>query len=153
MVVIAHCRRRTVIFQAVRIAANVLAMGFGLNAATAWADADEYTGMAWQPVSTAANPCGIGIPQRGNFPRDLWLNERRPVLNLTVKQSGSQLCYVANGIAEAPVIRARLGDTLAITLRNEITDPAALASLLPAGKLETANPAVPDRAGFMPVIP
>jgi FtsP/CotA-like multicopper oxidase with cupredoxin domain len=153
MVVIAPCRRRAAFFRTARIAANILALGLCLGAATALADADEYAGMAWQPNSTVANPCGIGIPPRGNFPRDLWLNERRPLLSLTVKQSGSQLCYVANGIAEAPVIRARLGDALAITLRNEITDPGALAKLIPAGKLETANPTLADRAGFMPVIP
>jgi FtsP/CotA-like multicopper oxidase with cupredoxin domain len=153
MLVITPCRRRTAFFRIARIAASILALALSINAATAWADADEYVGMDWQPFSTAANPCGIGIPPRGNFPRDLWLNDRRPVLSLTVKQSGSRLCYVANGLAEAPVIRARLGDTLAITLRNEITDPGALARLLPSGKLETANPAVPDRAGFVPVVP
>src|ERR1700761_1813132 len=135
MAVIVPRRRRAGFLLTAAIAASTLALALALclMQRSARADADEYTGMAWQPNSTAANPCGIGIPQRGNFPRDLWLNERRPVLSLTVKQTGSQLCYVANGIAEAPVIRARLGDTLAITLRNEITDPGALAALLPAG--------------------
>ncbi|HVJ51874.1 MAG TPA: multicopper oxidase family protein [Aliidongia sp.] len=119
----------------------------------AWADADEYAGQDWQPVSTAAHPCGIGLPQRGNFPHDRWVNARQPTIKLVVKQEGTRLCYVIDGIAEAPVIRVRQGETLAITVRNEITDPAALAQLLPAGKLDRPNPRVPDAARMVPVTP
>ena len=120
---------------------------------TSWADADEYAGMAWQPYSTAQHPCGIGIPPRGDFPHDRWVNARRPVVRLTVRQEGTRLCYVADGIAEAPVIRVRQGDTLTITLRNEITDPALLEALLPAGKLASPNGSVPHQAGVMDIVP
>jgi hypothetical protein len=41
----------------------------------------------------------------GNFPRDRWVNGRKPTVKLTVRQDGAQLCYVIDGIAEAPVIR------------------------------------------------
>jgi FtsP/CotA-like multicopper oxidase with cupredoxin domain len=118
-----------------------------------WADADEYAGMAWQPYSTAQHPCGIGIPPRGDFPHDRWVNARKPLVKLIVRQEGTRLCYVVGGIAEAPVIRVRQGDTLTITLRNEITDPAALAALLPAGTLTTPNPNLPQQMGIMNIVP
>ncbi len=121
---------------------------------SAWADADEYTGQAWDPTSTPAHPCGVGIPQRGNFPRDRWVNARKPTVKLTVRQDGALLCYVIDGIAEAPVIRVEQGQTLAITLRNEITDPAALEQLLPAaGRREHPVAPVPHHPGVMNVMP
>jgi FtsP/CotA-like multicopper oxidase with cupredoxin domain len=121
---------------------------------TAWADADEYTGQAWNPTSTAAHPCGVGIPQRGNFPRDRWVNGRKPTVKLTVRQDGAQLCYVIDGIAEAPVIRVQQGQTLTVTVRNEITDPAALEKLLPvAGKRERPLAALAHHNGIMDVVP
>ena len=46
----------------------VVALVICVRVGAAWADADEYTGQAWNPTSTAAHPCGIGIPQRGKFP-------------------------------------------------------------------------------------
>ena len=126
----------------------------GLRTESAQADADEYTGQAWNPTSTAAHPCGIGIPQRGNFPRDRWVNARKPTVKLTVRQEGSLLCYVIDGIAEAPVIRVQQGQALTITLRNEITDPAALVKLLPAGgRRERPMSPVPRHPGVMEVVP
>jgi FtsP/CotA-like multicopper oxidase with cupredoxin domain len=123
-------------------------------AGTAWADADEYTGQAWNPTSTAAHPCGVGIPQRGNFPRDRWVNGRKPTVKLTVKQEGAQLCYVIDGIAEAPMIRVQQGQTLTVTVRNEITDPAALEKLLPvAGKRERSTGPIAHHSGVMDVVP
>jgi len=120
---------------------------------SAWADADEYTGQAWNPTSTAAHPCGIGIPQRGNFPRDRWVNGRKPTVRLTVRQDGAQLCYVIDGIAEAPVIRVQQGQTLTVTVRNEITDPVALEKLLPAaGKRERSLAALVHHSGVMDVV-
>jgi FtsP/CotA-like multicopper oxidase with cupredoxin domain len=120
----------------------------------AWADADEYTGQAWNPTSTAAHPCGVGIPQRGNFPRDRWVNGRKPTVKLTVRQDGAQLCYVIDGIAEAPVIRVQQGQTLTVTVRNEITDPAALEKLLPvAGNRERPLAALAHHSGIMDVVP
>ena len=120
----------------------------------AWADADEYTGQAWNPTSTAAHPCGIGIPQRGNFPHDHWVNARKPTVKLTVRQDGTQLCYVIDGIAEAPVLRVQQGQTLTVTVRNEITDPTALQKLLPAASLrERSVGQVPHHGGVMDVAP
>jgi FtsP/CotA-like multicopper oxidase with cupredoxin domain len=132
----------------------VIACTLCLHTGDVWADADEYTGQAWNPISTAAHPCGIGIPQRGNFPRDRLVNARKPTLTLTVRQEGAQLCYVIDGIAEAPVIRVHQGQTLNVTLRNEITDPAALAALLPtAGKRERPLASLPHHPGVMDVVP
>ena len=127
---------------------------FGFRTESSWADADEYTGQAWNPTSTAAHPCGIGIPQRGNFPRDRWVNARKPTVKLTVRQDGALLCYVIDGIAEAPVIRVEQGQTLVVTLRNEITDPAALEKLLPiGGRRDYPMGPVPRQAGVMEVVP
>jgi FtsP/CotA-like multicopper oxidase with cupredoxin domain len=129
-------------------------LALSVPAGTAWADADEYTGQAWNPTSTAAHPCGVGIPQRGNFPRDRWVNGRKPTVKLTVKQAGAQLCYVIDGIAEAPVIRVQQGQTLTVTVRNEITDPAALEKLLPvAGKRERSTGPLAHHSGVMDVVP
>jgi FtsP/CotA-like multicopper oxidase with cupredoxin domain len=129
-------------------------LALSVPAGTAWADADEYTGQAWNPTSTAAHPCGVGIPQRGNFPRDRWVNGRKPTVKLTVKQEGAQLCYVIDGIAEAPVIRVQQGQTLTVTVRNEITDPAALEKLLPvAGKRERSTGLLAHHSGVMDVVP
>lgn len=133
-------------------AAVVLAIGWRVGPARA--DADEYTGQAWNPTSTPAHPCGIGIPQRGNFPHDRWVNARKPTVKLTVRQDGTQLCYVIEGVAEAPVIRVEQGQTLTITVRNEITDPATLEKLLPAtGKREHPIAPVPRHSGVMDVVP
>jgi FtsP/CotA-like multicopper oxidase with cupredoxin domain len=124
------------------------------RAEPAWTDADEYTGQAWNPMSTAAHPCGIGIPQRGDFPRDRWVNARKPTVRLTVRQDGALLCYVIDGLAEAPVIRVEQGQTLTITLRNEITDPLALEKLLSAGgRRESPMASLPRRPGVMDVVP
>jgi FtsP/CotA-like multicopper oxidase with cupredoxin domain len=121
---------------------------------SAHADADEYNGLAWNPTSTPAHPCGIGIPQRGNFPRDRWVNARKPTVTLTVKQAGTVLCYVSDGIAEAPVLRVQQGQTLTITLRNEISDPKVLERLLPAsvGRDRSVS-RVPHRSAVMDVVP
>ena len=74
----------------------------------------------FDPRSTAATPCGVGMPLPGNASPEI-----RPGpegLTLTVRQDGNRLCYVANGSADAPVIRVRQGAELTITLRNEITE-------------------------------
>jgi FtsP/CotA-like multicopper oxidase with cupredoxin domain len=132
----------------------LLLMSMYIPAGPAWADADEYTGQAWNPTSTAAHPCGVGIPQRGNFPRDRWVNGRKPTVKLTVRQDGAQLCYVIDGIAEAPVIRVQQGQTLTVTVRNEITDPAALEKLLPVGsKREHSIGTLGHHSGVMDIVP
>jgi FtsP/CotA-like multicopper oxidase with cupredoxin domain len=106
---------------------------------------------AFDPRSTAAAPCGVGTPPPGHATAEL----RPPPegATLTVRQDGSRLCYVANGVAEAPVIRARQGASLTLTLRNEIVDPAAIEAVMAPGKLTIANAATPAAAGFYPVIP
>lgn len=132
----------------------LLFLASGCHVGLAWADADEYTGQAWNPTSTPAHPCGIGIPQRGNFPHDRWVNGRKPTVKLTVRQDGAQLCYVIDGIAEAPVIRVQQGQTLTITVRNEITDPAALEQLLPAASTREHPLAPPEHhGGVMDIVP
>jgi FtsP/CotA-like multicopper oxidase with cupredoxin domain len=70
-----------------------------------------------------------------------------------VRQDGSRLCYVADGNADAPVIRVRLGAQLTVTLANEITDPGAIDAVSGPGKLTTPNEPVPNAAGFYPVLP
>ncbi len=74
-------------------------------------------------------------------------------ITLTVRQDGNRLCYVANGDADAPVIRVRLGSELTVTLSNEITDPRAIESVSGPGKLTSPNEPVPNAEGFYPVLP
>src|SRR5215469_9645697 len=110
------------------------------------ADAPKF-----DPRSTPQAPCGVGTPAPGHASPEL-----RPGpegITLTVRQDGNRLCYVANGSADAPVIRTRLGAELTITLRNEITDPAAIDAVAGPGKLTTANEPVPRTPGFYQVIP
>ena len=63
------------------------------------------------------------------------------------------LCYVADGIADAPVIRARQGAALTLTLRNEIVDAAAIESVMAPGRLKIANASVPEVPGYYKVVP
>lgn len=101
--------------------------------------------------STGAAPCGTGTPPPGHT-----LPEVRPPsagITLSVRQDGNRLCYVVNGNADAPVIRARLGSELTVTLVNEITDPRAIDGVSGPGKLTSPNEPVPNSAGFYPVLP
>jgi FtsP/CotA-like multicopper oxidase with cupredoxin domain len=137
-----------------RIAWIAVSLAVCLVCRDAAADQDEYNGLAWNPTSTAAHPCGIGLPPRGNFAHDRWVNARKPTVKLTVRQEGTTLCYVIDGLAEAPTIRVKQGATLTVTVRNEITDPAALAKLLPPLVLrDRPVQAVPQSAGVVAVIP
>jgi FtsP/CotA-like multicopper oxidase with cupredoxin domain len=100
-------------------------------------------------ASTTAHPCGTGVPAPGHF-----LPEVRPTgggIAMSVRQDGSHLCYVVNGNADAPVIRVRRGSELVITLRNEITDPAAIDAVTGPGTLRIANGEVPHTPGFYEV--
>jgi FtsP/CotA-like multicopper oxidase with cupredoxin domain len=111
--------------------------------ATAHADYD--------PRSTASAPCGRGVPPPGHTSPQL-----RPAsagITLTVRQDGSRLCYTQDGSADAPVIRVRPGSELTVTLRNEISDPAAIDAVSGPGKLTTANQPVPRTPGLYPVLP
>jgi FtsP/CotA-like multicopper oxidase with cupredoxin domain len=106
---------------------------------------------AFDPHSTAAAPCGVGVPAPGHVSPQV--RPGRDGITLTVRQDGNRLCYVADGSADAPVIRVRQGSQLTITLRNEITDPGAIDAVSGPGKLTRANDPVPHVAGFYPVIP
>ena len=101
--------------------------------------------------STPSAPCGVGVPPPGHAAPELRATPEG--LTLTVRQDHDRLCYTANGIADAPTIRVRLGSDLIITLRNEITDPAAIDSATGPGKFTVATDRVPRSSGFFPVIP
>jgi FtsP/CotA-like multicopper oxidase with cupredoxin domain len=101
--------------------------------------------------STPAAPCGVGIPPPGHLPPDVWATAEG--LTLTVRQDRDRLCYTANGSADAPTIRVRLGSDLIITLRNEITDAEAIDAVTGPGKLSIATDRVPRSPGFFAVIP
>jgi FtsP/CotA-like multicopper oxidase with cupredoxin domain len=105
----------------------------------------------YDPRSSAAAPCGVGTPPPGHVSPELQATDTP--ITLTVRQAGNRLCYTANDSADAPVIRVRVGTELTITLRNEITDPAAIDSVSGPGKLTSANEPVPRTPGFYPVIP
>jgi FtsP/CotA-like multicopper oxidase with cupredoxin domain len=101
--------------------------------------------------STNAAPCGTGTPPPGHIPPEV--RPQSDGITLTVRQDGSRLCYVANGSADAPVIRVRLGSELRVTLQNEITDPGAIDGVSGPGKLTSPNEPVPNSDGFYPVLP
>jgi FtsP/CotA-like multicopper oxidase with cupredoxin domain len=105
----------------------------------------------FDPSSTAASPCGVGVPPPGNASPEI--RPGREGLTLTVRQDGTRLCYVTNGSADAPVIRVRQGAELTVTLRNEITDPGAIDEVSGPAKLTSANQSVPETSGYYPVIP
>jgi FtsP/CotA-like multicopper oxidase with cupredoxin domain len=106
---------------------------------------------AFDPRSTEAAPCGTGTPPPGHA-----VPELRPAAagaTLTVRQDGARLCYVAEGIADAPVIHARQGETLTLTLRNEIVDPSQIERAMTPGTLAAANAPVPASPGYYEVVP
>jgi FtsP/CotA-like multicopper oxidase with cupredoxin domain len=105
----------------------------------------------FDPSSTAASPCGMGVPPPGHASPEVQPDSAG--LTLTVRQDRSRLCYVANGNADAPVIRVRRGTELAVTLRNEITDPVAIEDVSGPAKLTGANQPVPETPGYYQVIP
>jgi FtsP/CotA-like multicopper oxidase with cupredoxin domain len=107
---------------------------------------DDQPGVGYDPRSSREAPCGRGTPPRGHFAASLDADTN--TVALTVRQDPNRLCYVSGGIAEAPVIRIHRGGELEITLRNEITDSAAIANVLNSGTLEAPNPQVPRRPGF-----
>jgi FtsP/CotA-like multicopper oxidase with cupredoxin domain len=122
--------------------ASLLVAGSGASAAEP---------VAFDPRSTAAAPCGVGVPLPGHASPAI--DPGSEGLTLTVRQDGNRLCYVANGSADAPVIHVRQGAKLTITLRNEITDPAAIDEVSGPAKLTSGNLPVPQTPGFYPVIP
>jgi FtsP/CotA-like multicopper oxidase with cupredoxin domain len=119
----------------------------------ALADWDDYPGFDFHPQTSDAAPCGTGTPPRGHFTRETSPASLPNGLELTVKQDANRLCYVSGNIAEAPVIRIRQGAEMKITLRNEITDPAAIARYVAIAHLDAPNPAVANAADFYAVVP
>jgi FtsP/CotA-like multicopper oxidase with cupredoxin domain len=105
----------------------------------------------FDPHSTMEAPCGIGTPPPGHEIPELTPSGEG--VTLTVRQDGNRLCYVADGSADAPVIRTRLGSELIVTLRNEITDPAAIDAVSGPGKLTSANQPVPSSGDYYAVVP
>jgi hypothetical protein len=120
---------------------------FFLSLLTASASAADLP--PFDPNSTMAAPCGAGIPPPGHLEPELWAPPEG--MTLTVRQDRDRLCYTANGSAEAPIIRVRLGSDLTVTLRNEITDPAAIDAVTGPGKLSIATGRVPRTSQFIPV--
>ena len=106
---------------------------------------------AFDPRSTDTAPCGVGVPRPGHAAPEL----RPPPdgATITVRQDGGRLCYVVDGIADAPVIRARQGAGLTLTLRNEIVDPAAIENVMAPGTLKIANAPTPATSGYYEVVP
>jgi FtsP/CotA-like multicopper oxidase with cupredoxin domain len=125
---------------------------FGLSPA-AFADWDDRPGFDFHPQTSEAAPCGIGTPPRGHFASEISPAARQNGAELTVKQDANRLCYVSGNIAEAPVIRIRQGAELKITLRNEITDPAAIGHYVAIAHLDTPNAAIANRPDFYSVVP
>lgn len=105
----------------------------------------------FDPHSTPEAPCGIGTPPPGHAPPEL--SPGAAPLTLVVRQAGDRLCYIANGIADAPVIRVRLGSELTITLRNEINEPSRIQAVAGPGKLAVATDPVPRTPGYYAVVP
>ena len=128
------------------------ALALALFAASAQAvAANAVEPPAFDSRSTDAAPCGVGVPPPGHE-----MPELRPPpagATLTVRQDGGRLCYVADGVADAPVIRTRQGAELTLMLRNEIADPAQIESAMAPGTLKTANAPVPATSGFYAVVP
>jgi FtsP/CotA-like multicopper oxidase with cupredoxin domain len=123
-------------------------------AVPAFADADDVqTDVAWESASTAAAPCGAGQPSPGHVMREIKSVDGTLEINMTVKQDGTRLCYVVDDIAEAPVLRVSQGDHVIIHLANAISDVAAIDAVAAPKKLDEPNAAVPNRAGFIPVVP
>jgi FtsP/CotA-like multicopper oxidase with cupredoxin domain len=119
------------------------------SAAVYW---DDHPGVDFDPRSTAEAPCGSSTPPRGHFAESVDADAPGGI-RLTVRQDPNRLCYVANGVAEAPVIRVRRGEELKVTIRNEITDPAAIDNFVTQAALKDPNQPVPAEAGFFPVVP
>ena len=73
--------------------------------------------------STDLHPCGG--PQQGQFqtPPDVPRTGGTTTIDLQVKQEGFLLCFVWQGVAQAPVIYARAGDYVVVNVTSQISDP------------------------------
>ena len=133
--------------------AIIAGLWLGLTQA-AWANpGDPAPPVGFDPTSTPAAPCGTGTPPRGYFPPEIAMADKPDGVTLMVRQDAQKLCYVVGGKAEAPVLRVRQGTAMTVSLRNEITDPQAIADFVAINKLDTPNDAVPAAKGIYPVRP
>ena len=106
---------------------------------------------SFDPHSSGESPCGVGVPPPGHeIPEVVSTADG---VTLLVRQDGTRLCYVADGSADAPTLRVRAGTDLIVTLRNEITDPAAIDSVSGPAKLTSSNQPVPASDEYYPVVP
>src|ERR1700733_13549597 len=108
---------------------------------------------SWNPVSRPGFWCGSGIIPPGHAIRELRSSGGELVLNLTVRQADDQLCYVADGLAESPLLRLHPGDRLTITLRNEISDPSLIDTFVATRYLHAAGAALETKPGTIAVEP
>ena len=118
-----------------------------------WDDQPGYGFTGDYLVTSPDAPCGTGTPPRGHFPPEIPTAAPFQIVTLSVKQDPNRLCYVFGQIAEAPTIRVRQGQDMFIKLKNEITNPAALDTLVAPGHLDDPNPEIKTQAGLYPVEP
>lgn len=128
----------------------LLLTGWGSIARADW---DDRPGFDFHPQASPSDPCGVGTPPRGHFAGEAAPASRPNGITLTVDQDAHRLCYVWGNVAEAPVIRIRQGQDLAITLKNQITDPAAIENYVAINRLDRPNPPVPETPGVYGVVP
>jgi len=115
------------------------------------AGAATLTSSAWNPASRPGFWCGTGLVPQGHAIRELQSSNGSLDLTMTVRQQDDQLCYVVDGIAEAPLLRLRPGDHLTITLRNEINDPSLIDTFVPTHYLSQPNGEIAAAQDAMPV--
>jgi len=124
-----------------------------LWAPSAWADWDDRPGFDFHPQVGPGAPCGVGTPPRGHYPGEIWPSTLPKGLKLTVQQDAHRLCYVSGNVAEAPTLRIKQGSDFTVTLRNEITDPSAIANFVAINRLDSPNDKIPAEDGYYPVLP
>ncbi len=116
------------------------------------ADWDDRPGFDFHPQTSKDSPCGVGTPPRGHLSGEVSPASRPQGVTLTVKQDAHRLCYVSGNVAEAPVIRIRQGQEMTITLRNEITDPGAIAAYVAVPARDEPLRQAAAKAGSYPVV-
>src|ERR1700753_2466918 len=136
--------RRLIPFLAASAVLSVALFG----APQARADWDDRPGFDFHPQVGPNAPCGVGTPPRGHFPYEIWPSSLTKGLKLTVQQDAHRLCYVSGNVAEAPTLRLRQGADFTVTLRNEITDPSAIANFIAINPLDSPNEAIPAADGY-----
>jgi len=132
-----------------QLVATSLAALAGLTSTDA--DAAMQTNSSWNPASRPGFWCGTGLIPQGHAVRELRSSNGSLELTMTVRQQDDQLCYVVDGIAEAPLLRLHSGDHLTITLRNEINDPSLIDTFIPTRYLLHPNNEITVAQDALPV--